>query len=106
MDHRLEAQGRGHDADRQAQVARGAYRHLVAGKHRTRGIGGQWQIVAISQQAVLQGDPLRVLQHLVHATARLDRARHRQAVIGLEPESAHLLGQLQRPLHLRHRLQR
>jgi hypothetical protein len=54
MDRRLEAQARSHDANRQAQIARGAYRHLVPGEHRTRSIGGQLQIVAIGQQAMLQ----------------------------------------------------
>ena len=89
-----------------AQIARGAYRHLVPGEHRTRSIGGQLQIVAIGQQAMLQSDLLRILQHLMHATACLDGARYWQAVIGLEPEPTQLLGQLQSLLHLRHVQQR
>ncbi|MPM96568.1 hypothetical protein SDC9_143732 [bioreactor metagenome] len=106
MDRCLEAQARCHDANRQTRIARGAYRHLVPGEHRTRSIGRQLQIVAIGQQAMLQSDLLRILQHLMHATACLDGARYWQAVIGLEPEPAQLLGQLQSLLHLRHVQQR
>lgn len=102
MHHGLEAQGRSHDANRQAQIAGGTYRHLVLSKHGACSIRGQMQIVATGQQAVLLRDLFGVFQHLMHATTGLDRACHRQAVVGLDPHLPHGLRQAQRLLHLRH----
>ncbi|MNL18255.1 hypothetical protein D3C87_1393930 [compost metagenome] len=47
---------------------------------------------------MLQRQPLGKLQHLVHVAPGLDRARHRQAVIGLDEQAPLPLGQTERRL--------
>ncbi|MNV35324.1 hypothetical protein D3C71_1267700 [compost metagenome] len=95
----LEAQGRCHHANAHPQVAGGAHRHLVAAQHLAGGRGGQRTVITAGlYQPMLQRQPLGKLQHLVHAAPGLDRARHRQAVIGLDEQAPLPLGQTERRL--------
>lgn len=90
---RPEAQPRGHDADRQPQVAGRADGHLVAGEQGSRVGGGERPVVAGGRQdARLDRHLLGVLQHLVDAAAGLDRAADRQLAVELGPEASGQLG--------------
>ncbi len=107
VDAGLEAELGAHDADRQPEVAGRADRDLVLAKELTRGVARQHLVaVARADQSGLQREVLGMLEHLVDAAARLDRARDRQFVVGLEPElAAHRQAGLiqQQTLHARQR---
>jgi hypothetical protein len=83
----LKTQLRAHDADRQAQVAGGADGHLVAAQKRAHARRGELPVVALRvDQAGGQRQVLRVLEYLVDAATRLDRAADRQFAVQLDPQ--------------------
>ena len=92
----LKTQGRRHHANAHPQVAGRAHRHLVAAQHLARLRRRQRAVVTTGlHQAVLQRQPLRKLQNLVHATPGLDGACDGQAVVGLDEQAAFSLGHAQ-----------
>ena len=89
MDHRMEPQGRGHDADAHPQVACGAYLDGIAAEE-IPAAGVRQLVIAVPrhEQAVLQGQVLRMLEHLINAAPGLDRAGNGQMAVLLEQQAA------------------
>ncbi len=101
----LEAQARTDDADRQAEIAGRADSDLVAREEGAHRVAGEAGVVVIQrQQAGRQRQVFGVLEHLVDAAARLDRAGDRQVAVALEPQCAARVQPMtlaQHGLHLR-----
>ncbi|MCY1522966.1 hypothetical protein D9M68_578470 [compost metagenome] len=83
---RLEAELGAHDADGEPQVACGADRDLVLAEELASRIGCEGFVaIADADQPSLQGKILRMLEHFMDATARLDRSGDGQIAVRLEP---------------------
>ena len=89
VDDGVVADGGAHDADAEAEVARRADLHRVLREEFPRLVRRELFIrIALAQQAVLERELLRVLEHLVDAAARLYRARYRKVAVHLDEEAA------------------
>ena len=89
VDDGVVADGGAHDADAEAEVARRADLHRVLREEFPRLVRRELFIrIALAQQAVLERELLRVLEHLVDAAARLYRARYRKVAVHLYEEAA------------------
>ena len=87
----MKAERRGHDADAQAKVAGTADGNRMFGKTGARSWSKQFTRVGRGRkQAVLLGELFSEHQHFVDAPSGLDRAGHRQGVIGLDEHSSNM----------------